>query len=706
MSSVKNKKAGKGPTSRPSGGGSQAARQVESGRASGNGKVTIPDADLLAIHRNMVVTRRLDEKMMILLKQGKSFFHIGASGHEAAQVAAAYSLRPGVDWSYPYYRDLAYCVQLGMTPLEVMLCFLSKAGDPNSGGRQMPAHYGHKELRIVSQSSPTGTQYLQAVGTALAARKEGCDEVVYVSSGEGTTSQGDFHEAINWSAREKLPVIFHIEDNKYAISVPIRQQTAGGSVYGMVGGYAGLHREEFDGTDLFASYAAWQAAVTRARRGEGPTVLVSDCVRLLPHSSSDNQAKYRKPEELEADKKRDPIPRLEDELVRRGLMTRESLEELRETVKEEIDQAADEADARPYPDGSTAIHHVYSTVQYEPPSGASLAPHETGQSCVLVDAINHALHEEMERNPRIVVYGEDIEDKKGGVFTATTGLSIKFGTERVFNSPLAESSIIGTAIGMAVKGWKPVVEIQFGDYVWTAMMQIRDELATMRYRSDGHWTCPMVVRIPVGGYIHGALYHSQNIEATFAHFPGLYVAYPSNAADAKGLLKAAIRGDDPYLFLEQKGLYRQGYSTSPEPDANYLLPWGVARIARPGDDLTIVTYGALVKKSLDAAEKLSERGVSVEVIDIRTMVPFHLATVDNSVKMTGRVLIAHEDVVFAGFGAEIAAQIADAAFEHLDAPVRRVGGAPSPIPYNWFLEANVLPQDHHVLRAAEELVAF
>ena len=675
-------------------------------RSTSNGRVHIPDGDLLAIHRNMLVTRRLDEKMMILLKQGKSFFHIGASGHEAAQVAAAFSLRPGIDWSYPYYRDLAFCVQLGMTPLEVMLCFLSKAGDPNSGGRQMPAHYGHKGLRIVSQSSPTGTQYLQAVGTALAIKKEQSDEVAYVSSGEGTTSQGDFHEAINWSAREKLPVIFHIEDNKYAISVPIHQQTAGGSVYQMVSGYAGLHREEFDGTDLFASYAAWKAAVDRARAGQGPTVLVADCVRLLPHSSSDNQAKYRKAEELEADKQRDPIPRLEEELVTRGLVTREELEELREAVKDEIDQAADEAEARPYPDGSTAIHHVYSTLSYEPPAGASTTPPEAGQNCVLVDAINHALHEEMERNPKIVVYGEDIEDKKGGVFTATTGLSIKFGTERVFNSPLAESSIIGTAIGMAIKGWKPVVEIQFGDYVWTAMMQIRDELCTMRYRSDGNWTCPLVVRIPVGGYIHGALYHSQNIEATFAHFPGLYVAYPSNAADAKGLLKAAIRGDDPYLFLEQKGLYRQSHSTSPEPGPDFLLPWGVARIARPGDDLTIVTYGALVKKSLDAAAKMEERGVSVEVIDIRTMVPFDLETVVKSVKKTGRVLVAHEDVVFGGFGAEIAAQISDAAFEHLDAPVRRMGGAPSPIPYNWFLEANVLPQDHHVLAAVEELANY
>lgn len=666
----------------------------------------LPDGELTRLHRSMILTRRLDEKMLILLKQGKSFFHIGASGHEAAQVAAAHCLRPGRDWSYPYYRDLAFCVHLGMTAREVMLCFLSKEGDPNSNGRQMPAHYGHKALRIVSQSSPTGTQYLQAVGTALGIKRDGLDEVVYVSSGEGTTSQGDFHEAVNWAAREKLPVLFMIEDNKYAISVPIRQQTAGGSVYDLVAGYAGLHRAEVDGCDLGAAHATMKLAVERARRGEGPTLVVADVVRLLPHSSSDNQAKYRAAAELQADKERDPIPLVEAELIRRRLATKDELEALREQIKEEVDLAADEAEAVPYPDPETARHHVYSTANYEAPSGASAEPAQTGNLVVLVDAINHAMQEEMERDPRIIVYGEDIEDKKGGVFTATTGLSSRFGTERVFNSPLAESSIAGTAIGLSVQGWKPVVEIQFGDYVWTAMMQIRNEVALMRYRSGGHWACPMVLRIPVGGYIHGALYHSQNIEATFAHFPGLYVAYPSNAADAKGLLKSAIRGSDPYLFLEHKGLYRQSYASSPEPDSNFLLPWGLARVVRAGSDLTVVTYGALVKKSLDAAAKMEEKGVSVEVIDIRTMLPLDLETIVASVRKTGRVLVAHEDVLFGGFGGEIAAAIADAAFEHLDAPVRRLGGANTPIPYNWHLEARILPQDTDVLRAVEELAAF
>ncbi len=691
--------------------GDRAARPAGETRAPakrGRGAVAEPTADQLkSVYRNLLLTRRLDEKMMILLKQGKSFFHIGASGHEAVQLAIALTLQGGRDWSYPYYRDLAYVLQLGMSPLEVLLCFLARADDPNSGGRQMPAHYGHRKLRVVSQSSPTGTQFLQAVGTGLAISREAEDEVVYVSAGEGTTSQGDFHEALNWASREKLPVIFCIQNNGYAISVPIEQQLAGGSVHEMVKGYPGLARERVDGCDFLASHAAAVRAVERARAGDGPTLIEADVVRLLPHSSSDNQAKYRTAEELEGERARDPIPRLEALLLERGILQAEDLDRMREEVRAEVDRAADEADAASHPDGATAADHVYSQSRYIPPAGSAPEPRgTTGNQVFLVDAINHALTEEMRRDERIVVYGEDIEDKKGGVFTATTGLSTRFGPARVFNSPLAESSIAGTAVGLAVKGWKPVVEIQFGDYVWTAMMQIRNEVAMMRYRSNNHWSCPMVIRVPVGGYIHGALYHSQNIEATFSHFPGLYVAYPSNAADAKGLLKSAIRGDDPYLFLEQKGLYRQIYASSAEPDEDFLLPWGLARVAREGTDLTIVTWGAMVKRALDAAEAMAQKGISVEVVDIRTMVPFDTEGVVRSVRKTGRALIAHEDVLFAGFGAEVAAQIADLAFDALDAPVRRYAGANVPVPYNWFLEERILPQTAGLIAACAELATF
>jgi 2-oxoisovalerate dehydrogenase E1 component len=665
-----------------------------------------PDA-LRQAYRTMLLARRCDEKMLILLKQGKSYFHIGGSGHEAVQIAVASALQPGHDWAYPYYRDLAFALRWGVTAREIMLAFLSRAEDPSSGGRQMPGHYGHRQLRIVAQSSPTGTQYLQAVGTALAARREGNDEVVYVSSGEGTTAQGDFHEALNWASREKLPVIFCIQNNKYAISVPIVQQLAGGGVYEMVGGYPGLHREKIDGTDYLASLAAAQAAVARARRGEGPTLIDADVVRLLAHSSSDNQAKYRSASELQADVARDPVSRLELQLIERGVCTAAALETEREEVRRLVDEAADDALLAPFPDPDTAKDHVFSHARYVPPAGASLEPRgTTGSQVFLVDAINHALTEEMHHNDRIVVYGEDIEDKKGGVFTATTGLSTRFGHERVFNSALAESSIVGTAIGMAVKGWKPVVEIQFGDYIWTAMMQIRNELTMLRYRSNNHWACPLVMRVPVGGYIHGALYHSQNIEATFSHFPGLYIGYPSNAADAKGLLKAAIRGDDPYLFLEHKGLYRQIYAASPEPDEEFLLPWGTARVARLGTDLSIVTYGSMVRRALDAAEAMGSRGVSVEVVDLRTMVPLDLETVLGSARKTGRVIVAHEDALFVGFGAEVAASIATEAFDHLDAPVRRFAGANTPIPFNWFLEERILPQTAGLIAACEELASY
>lgn len=674
-------------------------------RAAGAAPQEMHGIDPVAIYRTMLLTRRLDEKMLILLKQGKSFFHIGASGHEAIQVAAASAMVSGKDWSYPYYRDLAFCLQVGMTPTEVLLCFLSKPDDPNSGGRQMPQHYGHKALRIVSQSSPTGSQFLQAVGSAMGAKLEGRDEVVYVSAGEGTTSQGDFHEALNWASREKLPVVFVIQDNKYAISVHISQQTTG-TIYDLCAGYLGLRRYAVDGTDFAASLRVMREAVEGCRRGEGPAVVVADVVRLLPHSSSDNQAKYRAKDELEADRSRDPIPQLERILIERGLLTVDSAAEMRERIRAEVDAAADAAAAAPDADPKTATLHVYSSPGYTPPPGARPLPESTGEPIVLVDAINHALSEEMARNDRIVVYGEDVEDHKGGVFTATTGLSVRYGRDRVFNSPLAESSIVGTAIGLAVRGWRPVVEIQFGDYIWPAMNQIRNEVATMRYRSAGTWSAPVVMRVPVGGYIHGALYHSQNIEATFAHFPGLHVVYPSNAADAKGLLKSAIRGEDPVLFLEHKGLYRQIYASSPEPDADFLLPFGLARVAREGTDITVVTYGALVKKSLDAAGKLAARGISVEVVDLRSILPWDRETILASVRKTGRVLVAHEDVLTMGFGAEVAAVIAQEGFEHLDAPVMRLGGADSPIPYNWYLEAEILPQDRHLMAALERLAAY
>ncbi|MBD3335997.1 MAG: tungsten formylmethanofuran dehydrogenase [Candidatus Eisenbacteria bacterium] len=655
----------------------------------------------------MLLARRLDEKMMILLKQGKNVFHIGSSGHEALQVAAADCMRPGHDWAYPYYRDLAFVLQWGMSPQEALECFLSKATDPNSGGRQMAAHYGHRKLRIVSQSSPTGTQFLQAVGAALGARLEDRDEVVYVSAGEGTTSQGDFHEALNWAAREKLAVIFVIQDNKYAISVHIRHQTAGGSVYEMASGYKNLHRYQVDGTDAAASREVFRKAVADARAGKGPALVVGDVVRLLPHSSSDNQKKYRTEDELETDRKRDPIPRWRAQLIDEGLIDEEAADKLAADVRTEVDEATDRAEAQPDPEPESALQHVYAREPYEPPEGASLEPRSTGGRVMMVDAINHALAEEMERNERVVVFGEDVAGNKGGVFSVTSGLTARYGETRCFNSPLAESSIIGVAIGLAVRGWRPVPEIQFGDYIWPAMMQLRNELAPMRYRSDGDFAAPVVVRVPVGGYIRGGPYHSQNVEATFTHYPGLRVVYPSTASDAKGLLKSAVRGDDPVMFLEHKGLYRQPFTASPEPDEDFCLPLGRGRTVRPGRDLTIVTYGALVRRAMEAAGTVEkEDGLSVEVLDLRSLIPWDRDLVLESLRRTNRLLIVHEDVVTMGFGAEVAAVVAKEGFELLDAPIGRVGGKDAPIPYSAVLERAILPQVDDVVRGIREVAEY
>ena len=656
-------------------------------------------------YRLMLTSRLLDAKQLRLLQQGKSFFQIGGSGHEAAQVAAAQALRPGYDWAFPYYRDQSFVLACGITVRELLLAALHRADDPATGSRQMPCHWGNQSARIVTQSSPTGTQFLQAAGTALAVKKEKTDEVVYVSSGEGATSKGEFFEAVNWAARESLPLIFFIQDNKYAISVPVALQTAGGSVFEATKGFTGLHRIECDGTDFYQTFSSMESAVQLARTGRGPSLILAHVVRLMPHSSSDDHKKYRSEEELELEKLRDPLPRFSHSLIERGILDQEQDAKLKIEIKKEIESESEWAEKQPLPDPSTVSLHLYGTAHEKTPKKET-SPIRTGSSVVMVDAINHALDEELDRNEKIVIFGEDIADKKGGVFTATKGLSTKYGTARVFNSPLAEASIVGVAIGMAFKGWKPVVEIQFGDYIWPAFMQIRDELATIRYRSNGIWSCPVVIRVPVGGYIHGGMYHSQSIESFFTHIPGIRIAYPSNAADAKGLLKSAIRGDDPVLFLEHKGLYRQGYAAAPEPPEDFLLPFGQASLRRGGSDATIVTYGYLVQQSLEAVRILEARGFSVEVIDLRTLNPLDENIIYDSVKKTNRVLLVHEDTLTAGFGAEIAARIARNCFEHLDAPITRIAAMDIPVPYSPPLEDAMLPNKQDILTAVERLIRY
>src|SRR3990172_4836868 len=660
----------------------------------------LSNEQMIHAYKSMLLTRLTDDRIDTLIKQGKATFLISGSGNEAIQVALAMAMEAVKDWFFTYYRDNAIATTLGLMPKDIFRHIMGRATDTFTGGRQMPMHLGSKELRMPTASSPTGSQYLQAVGAAISAVYRNTDEISYVGGGEGSTSEGEFFEAINWAAREKLPTIFCIQNNRFAISVPIEQQTAGASVFKVVGGFEGLHRFHIDGTNFLECYATAKEAVRLARAGEGPSMIYADVVRLRSHSASDQQEKYRSKEALAKDKEKDPILMLEKLLIERLIMTEEKIQSMRKEITELVSKSADEAFAEPGPDVKTLEDELFC-----PPEKQTKIEYEasvpSGDPIVMVDAINHALNEEMEKNPLMLVYGEDVQDGKGGVFTATKGLSTKYGIKRCFNSPLAEASIVGTAVGAALAGLKPVIEIQFADYIWPAMMQIRDELVMYRYRSNNSFECPVTIRVATGGYIGGGHYHSQNIESIFAKCPGLYIAYPSNAADAKGLLKTACQIKDPVMFMEHKFLYRQGYAKSPEPDANYYLPFGKAAIKKEGNDLTIVTYGAMVEKALKASRELEKKGYGVEVIDIRTIVPLDTETILNSVKKTGKAIVFYEDTKFIGFGAEIASVIAENAFEYLDAPVKRVAGIHIHIPYHPNLESAALPQDSWILKAAE-----
>ena len=655
--------------------------------------------NLASIYSDMYKSRKLDEKQLILLKQGKGFFHIGASGHEAAQIAASKYINTNKDYSYPYYRNQAFCIGLGMTARELFLSFLAKKDDPNSGGRQMPQHFSHKKLGIVSQSSPTGTQYLQAVGASFVLKKKNDLSVAFVSSGEGTTSQGDFHEALNWASREKAPVVFHIENNNYAISVPIEEQISGGSVYDITSGYDSLLRYDINGCDFFESMIAFNKAFERTRNGKGPSLIVSNVVRLLPHSSSDDHSKYRSKKEIDDEKDKDPLLIFKRIAEKKYKFTSTDFSKIENMVDSELESDLEWAEKQESPCPKSFKSHLFSDEKN------IFTKHVNYMSdrIVMVDAINHALSEELDYNEKMLVYGQDVAGGKGGVFTATRGLTEKHGKDKVFNSPLAESSIIGTAIGMSTLGYKPVVEIQFGDYIWTAMMQIRNELATLRYRSDGNWSCPVVVRVPVGGYIHGSLCHSQSIDGYFTHLPGIIIMYPSNAEDAKMMLKTACRINDPVLYLEHKGLYRQGYASTKEPDQNALSELGRGKIVKKGNDVTIITWGAMVQKSIEASKETS---YSVEIVDLRYLFPLDFDIIKKSVKKTSKVIVVHEDNLTNGFGGEIAARISDECFEYLDAPIKRVASKDIPIAYASELEQQILVQTDWIIENINKICRY
>ncbi len=708
---------------------------------------------LIEIYRLMFLSRRIDDREILLKRQQKIFFQVSAAGHEALQVGAALALRPGYDWFFPYYRDRALCLSLGVTPEEMLLQSVGAATDPASGGRQMPTHWSDRKLHIVSTSSSTATQVLHAVGCAeagryfsrhpeAAARVQGDyrafrdivfhdDEIALTCLGEGSTSQGEFWEALNTASNRKLPVIFCVEDNGYAISVPVEVNTPGGNISKLVANFPNFHFAEIDGTDAEVCLRAFQAAAAHCRAGHGPAFVHGHCTRPYSHSLSDDDKLYRSAAEREADAMRDPISKMQMRLLREGILSADQINDLEQQLDREVAEAADRALAAPLPEIASIPRHVYSedlnptraSIETEPAQGViplgKSASAKGSAPRTMADLINACLHDEMRRDPRIVVYGEDVADAsredalaevkgKGGVFKLTAGLQTAFGSERVFNSPLAEANIVGRAVGYGVRGMKPVVEIQFFDYIWPAMHQLRNELALMRWRSNGEWASPAVIRVPIGGYLTGgAIYHSQSGESLFTHIPGLRVVFPSNALDANGLLRTAIRCDDPVLFLEHKRLYREAYGRAPYPGPDFAIPFGKAKIVRPGSHITLVTYGAIVPRALQAAEKAHrEHGIDVELLDLRTLSPYDWEAIATSVRKTSRVIVAHEDMLSWGYGAEIAARIADELFEDLDAPVRRIGAMDTFVAYQPILEDAILPQPDTILKAIRDLHAY
>jgi 2-oxoisovalerate dehydrogenase E1 component len=661
----------------------------------------LTDAEAIEMYRKMLLARRIDDRMWALNRQGRVPFVVSVSGHEATQVGAAAALDSSRDWSLPYYRDLAFNVAMGVSPLDIFLGAFSKADDPSSGGRQMPNHWSEPDLNIFTHSSVIATQFPHACGIAYKLKIDNSDGVVAVTSGEGATSEGDWHEAMNFAGIHQLPLVFLIENNLYAISVPHDQEVAG-QVADRAVGY-GIPGVTVDGNDVLEVYGAMSAAVERARDGGGPTLIEAKTYRYYAHTSDDDDKLYRSAEEVELWRRKDPITLHRQYLVESRLLDEATEHQIDAEVNAAVAAAVAAADAAPDP--TDASRFVYANPVEPGDAVTEIEPDPAGESVNLISAINRTLHEIMDQDPEVVTFGEDVADPKGGVFKATVGLTEKYGADRSFNAPLAESLIVGLGVGVAAAGGRPIPEIQFADFIHPAFDQIVSEAARIHYRSGGRWTCPMVIRVPYGGGINGSLYHSQSIEAFYTHVPGLKVVVPSTPADAKGLLLTAISDPDPVMVLEPKKLYR--LATGPFPEGDHHVPFARAALRRKGADVTIIAYGTMAHYAVEASERLAAEGIEATVLDLRSLRPLDWPSIEAAIRHNGKALVVHEDNGFGGFGAEVSAQISEKAFDWLDAPVVRYTTPEVPtFPFSQALEPMIMPSVDGIVEHARRLAAY
>jgi len=656
---------------------------------------------VVEMYRTMLLARKLDERVWALNRQGRVPFVVSVAGHEGTQVGAAFALDAQEDWSLPYYRDVAFNLAMGVSAKDIFLGVFAKASDPASGGRQMPNHWSEPDLNIFAASSVIATQFPHACGIAQHLKTTGQPGVVMVSSGEGGTSEGDWHEAMNYAGAHDLPVVFLIENNLYAISVPAGEEVAG-IIAERAAGY-GMPGVEVDGNDVLAVYGVMAAAVRRARSGEGPSLIEAKTYRYYAHTSDDDDKVYRSAEEVELWRRKDPILVLKQYMVESRLLDEVAEAQIERDVTQEVAAALREADEAP--DALDWESNVYANPiePMEPVTDTAIEP--AGETVNVITSINRTLHELLEEHDDISIFGQDVADPKGGVFKATVGLTDKFGPDRAFNTPLAEALIVGIGVGIGAAGGRPIAEIQFADFIHPAFDQIVSEVARLHYRTNGRWSAPLVIRTPYGGGIHGSLYHSQSIEAFYAHVPGLKIVVPSTPADAKGLLWSALEDPDPVMILEPKKLYR--LATGPYPSGPHRVPIGQAALRRSGDDLTIIAYGTMAHFAVEASDKLDEEGIEASVLDLRSLRPLDWPSIERAVVRNGKTLIVHEDNKFGGFGAEIAAQIAEKSLDWLDAPIRRYCAPEVPnFPYAGSLEEQVFPSVDGIIAEARELAAY